>query len=53
MIKGSWVALATPFNENFEVDFDAYGKLVDFNIERGTHGLVPCGCTGEAATLIP
>ncbi len=51
MIKGSWVALATPFNENFEVDFDAYGKLVDFNIERGTHGLVPCGCTGEAATL--
>lgn len=51
MFKGSWVALVTPFNENFEVDFDTYGKLVDFHIEHGTHGLVPCGCTGEAATL--
>ncbi|HOV32080.1 MAG TPA: 4-hydroxy-tetrahydrodipicolinate synthase [Candidatus Hydrogenedens sp.] len=51
MFKGSWVALVTPFKENLEVDFDTYGKLVDFNIESGTHGLVPCGCTGEAATL--
>ncbi len=51
MFKGSWVALVTPFKENYEVDFDAYGKLVDFHIEQGTHGLVPCGCTGEAATL--
>ncbi len=51
MFKGSWVALVTPFKENFEVDFNAYGKLVDFHIEQGTHGLVPCGCTGEAATL--
>ncbi|HOK09783.1 MAG TPA: 4-hydroxy-tetrahydrodipicolinate synthase [Candidatus Hydrogenedens sp.] len=51
MFKGSWVALVTPFKENFEVDFDAYGKLVDFHIQQGTHGLVPCGCTGEAATL--
>lgn len=51
MFKGSWVALVTPFRDNFEVDFDAYGKLVDFHIQQGTHGLVPCGCTGEAATL--
>ncbi len=51
MFQGSYVALVTPFKENFEVDFDAYGKLVDFHLERGTHGLVPCGCTGEAATL--
>jgi len=51
MFKGSWVALVTPFKDNYEVDFDAYGRLVDFHIEQGTHGLVPCGCTGEAATL--
>ncbi|MGC8737234.1 MAG: 4-hydroxy-tetrahydrodipicolinate synthase [Candidatus Hydrogenedens sp.] len=51
MFKGSWVALVTPFKENYEVDFDAYGRLIDFHIEQGTHGLVPCGCTGEAATL--
>lgn len=51
MFKGSWVALVTPFKENYEVDFDAYARLVDFHLEKGTHGLVPCGCTGEAATL--
>ncbi len=51
MFKGSFVALVTPFNQNFEVDFDAYGRLVDFQLEKGTQGIVPCGCTGEAATL--
>lgn len=51
MYRGSIVALVTPFSENFEIDFDAYGRLIDFQIERGTHGIVPCGCTGEAATL--
>ncbi|HNR32249.1 MAG TPA: 4-hydroxy-tetrahydrodipicolinate synthase [Candidatus Hydrogenedentes bacterium] len=51
MFRGSIVALATPFTQNFEIDFDAYGRLVDWHIERGTDGIVPCGCTGEAATL--
>jgi len=51
MFKGSYVALATPFNEDGSVDFNAYGRLVDFQLENGTDGLVPCGCTGEAATL--
>ena len=51
MFRGSIVALATPFRSNFDVDFDAYGRLVDFQIEQGTNGIVPCGCTGEAATL--
>ncbi len=51
MFKGSWVALVTPFKDNYEVDFDAYGKLIDFHIEQGTNGILPCGCTGEAATL--
>lgn len=51
MFQGSFVALVTPFKENFDVDFDAYGRLIDFHLEQGTNGIVPCGCTGEAATL--
>jgi 4-hydroxy-tetrahydrodipicolinate synthase len=51
MFRGSIVALVTPFKDNFEIDFDAYGRLVEFHIEQGTDGIVPCGCTGEAATL--
>lgn len=49
--QGSYVALVTPFTESMEVDYDAYGRLVDFQLEQGTNGLLPCGCTGEAATL--
>lgn len=50
MFKGSYVALVTPF-ENGKVDEKAFRKLIDFHIDNGTDGLVPCGCTGEAATL--
>ena len=51
MFRGSFVALATPFTSEYEIDFEAYGRLIDRQIEHGTQGLVPCGCTGEAATL--
>ncbi|MBI4556707.1 MAG: 4-hydroxy-tetrahydrodipicolinate synthase [Candidatus Hydrogenedentes bacterium] len=51
MFRGSFVAIATPFKSNYDVDFEAYGRLVDFHLEQGTNGIVPCGCTGEAATL--
>lgn len=51
MFQGSFPALVTPFKDNFEVDYDAYGRLVDFHLENGTDGIVPCGCSGEAATL--
>lgn len=51
MFKGSFVALVTPFKSGFDVDLDAYGRLIDFQLEQGTNGIVPCGCTGEAATL--
>ncbi len=51
MFTGSYVALVTPFTPSMEIDFEAYGRLVDFQLENGTDGLVPCGCTGEAATL--
>ncbi|MDX9971365.1 MAG: 4-hydroxy-tetrahydrodipicolinate synthase [FCB group bacterium] len=51
MFRGSIVALVTPFKSNSDVDFDAYGRLIDWQIEQGIDGIVPCGCTGEAATL--
>lgn len=51
MFRGSIVALVTPFTEDFDVDFEAYGRLIDWHLENGTDGVVPCGCTGEAATL--
>lgn len=51
MFRGSIVALVTPFTDSFDIDWDAYGRLIDFQLEKGTDGIVPCGCTGEAATL--
>ena len=50
LFHSSYTALLTPFKDN-EVDFDAYRKLIDFQIENGTHGLVPVGTTGESPTL--
>jgi len=49
-LEGSMVALVTPF-ANGEIDWDALGRLIDFQIENGTQGLVPCGTTGECPTL--
>ena len=50
MFKGSLVALITPFR-NGAVDEKAFQSLVDWQVEQGTHGLVPCGTTGESPTL--
>lgn len=49
MFEGTYTALVTPFR-NGEVDFEAYGKLIDRQIEAGVDGVVPCGSTGESAT---
>ncbi len=51
MLYGSHVALITPFQQNGAVDWHALEKLVAWHIEQGTDGLVPCGTTGESATL--
>ncbi len=48
--KGSITALITPFKDG-KVDVAAYRKLVEWQIDQGTHGLVPCGTTGESPTL--
>ncbi len=50
MFKGSFTALITPFKGG-KVDEDAYARFVDWQINEGTHGLVPCGTTGESPTL--
>jgi len=50
MFKGSYVALITPFRDG-AVDEAAFVKLVEWQIGQGTHGLVPCGTTGESPTL--
>lgn len=50
MFKGSITALITPF-KNGEIDWPAFEKLVEWQIEQGTHALVPCGTTGESPTL--
>jgi len=50
MFKGSMVALVTPF-KNGKIDEKALGALVEFHIKNGTTALVPCGTTGESATL--
>jgi len=50
MFSGSIVALVTPF-KNGKVDEKRLRSLIDFQIENGTSGIVPCGTTGESATL--
>lgn len=50
MIKGAIVAMVTPFKDGM-VDEEALKKLIEFQIENGTDGIVPCGTTGESATL--
>ena len=50
MFKGSIVAIVTPF-KNDKIDEEVFRKLIEFQIKNGTSGIVPCGTTGESATL--
>lgn len=50
MFQGSFTAIVTPFRDG-QFDEAAYRGLIDFQIEGGSHGIVPCGTTGESATL--
>ncbi len=52
MFKGSLPALVTPFRDE-AFDERAYRSFVEWQISEGSHGLVPCGTTGESATLRP
>jgi 4-hydroxy-tetrahydrodipicolinate synthase len=50
MFKGSIVAIVTPFKKG-KVDEKALGDLIEWHIAEGTNAIVPCGTTGESATL--
>ena len=51
IFKGAGVAIVTPMYENGEVNYDGFGKLIEFQIENKTDAIVVCGTTGEASTL--
>lgn len=51
IFKGAGVAIATPFKENGEVNYDEFDKLIEFQVENGTDAIIVCGTTGEAATM--
>jgi len=51
MLKGSIVALVTPFDSQGRIKDDELKKLIDWHIEKGTDGILVCGTTGESATL--
>jgi 4-hydroxy-tetrahydrodipicolinate synthase len=50
MFQGAMVAIVTPFKDG-QVDEGTFRELIEFQIANGTHGVVPCGTTGESATL--
>ncbi|NLO08740.1 MAG: 4-hydroxy-tetrahydrodipicolinate synthase [Clostridiales bacterium] len=51
LFKGAGVAIVTPFKENYEVDYEKLGELIEFQIANKTDSIIICGTTGEASTL--
>jgi 4-hydroxy-tetrahydrodipicolinate synthase len=51
VLKGSLVALVTPFDDHNRVDYAALKRLIEFHVAEGSNGLVVAGTTGESATL--
>ena len=51
IFKGVATALVTPMDENGAVDYEAFGRLINWQIQQGINALVVCGTTGESSTL--
>ena len=51
IFKGCATAIVTPFNENDNINFDEFKRLLNFQIDNKVDGIVVCGTTGEASTL--
>lgn len=51
IFRGIATALATPMDKSGSIDYAAYGRLIDWQIDSGVAGLVACGTTGESATM--
>jgi 4-hydroxy-tetrahydrodipicolinate synthase len=50
-LQGSLVAVVTPMREDGALDFDSFGKLIDWHVAEGTDGIVVVGTTGESPTV--
>jgi 4-hydroxy-tetrahydrodipicolinate synthase len=53
VLRGAMTAIVTPFRADGTIDLPAFEKLVAWQVDSGIDGLVPCGTTGEGATLRP
>ncbi len=51
IFKGAGVAIATPFNADGSVNYEEFGRLIEFQIANRTDAIIVCGTTGESATL--
>ncbi|MBQ5533992.1 MAG: 4-hydroxy-tetrahydrodipicolinate synthase [Lachnospiraceae bacterium] len=51
IFKGAGVAIVTPFKADGEVNYEEFGRQIDFQINNGTDAIIVCGTTGEAACL--
>ena len=51
IFTGAGVAIVTPFNEKYEVNYEKLQEIIDYQIDNGTDSIIICGTTGEASTL--
>jgi 4-hydroxy-tetrahydrodipicolinate synthase len=51
IFTGAATAIITPMNPDFSINYEAFGKLIDFQIDEGIDAIVVCGTTGEASTM--
>lgn len=51
IFTGAGVAIVTPFDKNYNIDYDAFGKIIEYQIANKTDAIIVCGTTGEASTL--
>lgn len=51
IFTGSGVAIVTPMFDDGSVNYEEYGRIIDFQIENGTDAIITCGTTGESATM--
>lgn len=51
IFTGAGVAIVTPFDDNYNIDYESFGRLIDYQIDNKTDAIIVCGTTGEASTL--
>ena len=51
VFTGAGVAIITPMSADGSINWDEFGRIIDFQIENGTDAIIVCGTTGESATM--